>query len=442
MTSTICHVSELDLFSSNPMQLSVIESRENVYSPLSSLDNASVIQFHVPGSSEYYTDLNNIYLRVKLQILKADGGVYKETKDGSNPPIYTEKRSEQPGLINNTLHSLFKTLRVSLNGTVVNEIQNYHVKSYIDALLNFSNDQQNTSLITQGFAKDTKDQFDKVAGENSGLLTRKHRMDNSVIFELYGRLNADIFNQPKLLMNGVSMDILLTLESLPFLLLESPDKTSIIKFHEANLHVRHVKVNPQFALDTYKMLHTGRNAIYPFTRSEIKTYTVPKGLNSVELNNVFNGLQPTNFVMCMVENEAWTGNKGKNPYNFAHFNCKTITFNLNGVPVQPSPLDHTFASLGGFSRTYAEFLKACGAYLTEKTGLIEPEDYRKGYFLVPVNLSPRQILDENLCDEIHREGSFGINLVFNSPLPSSVTIIIYAEYNETLKIDKNMNVIV
>lgn len=442
-TTTLCHVSELDLFSSNPMQLSVIDSRENTYSPLSSLDNASVIQFHIPGSSEYYIDLNNIYLRVKLQILKSDGSTYKETTDPNNPSVVTgDKKIDQCGFINNTLHSLFKTLRVSFNGTIVNEIQNYHVKSYIDALLNYSNDQQNTSLVTQCFIKDTKDQFDKLGADNAGLSSRKYRSDNSLVFELYGRLNADIFNQPKLLINGVSVDVLLTLESLPFVLMGSKEKNSIIKFHEVNLHARHVKVNPQFALDTYKMLHNGNSAVYPFKRSEIKTFTIPKGLTSVELNNVFNGLQPTNFVMCMVENDAWTGSKEKNPYKFGHFNCKSITFNLNGVPIQPSPLEHSFSSTGGFTRTYAEFLKAIGAYLTEKTSLIELDDFRKGYFLVPVNLSPRQILEENLCEEIPKHGSFGINLAFTGALSSSITVIVYAEYNETLKIDKNMNVTV
>lgn len=439
--STLCQVSELDLFSPNPIQLSVIDTHENVYSPLSSLDNASVIQFQIPGSSEYYIDLNNVYLRLKLQILKSDGSAYKEVKDSTKtPPEFTEKKAEQCGLINNNLHSLFKTLRVSLNGTVVNEIQNYHIKSYIDTLLNYSNDQQNTSLITQGFMKDTKDQFDKVNGDNSGLVSRKYRSDNSLIFELYGRLNADIFNQPKLLINGVNLDILLTLESLPFVLMGSSEKPTIIKFHEASLHVRHVKVHPQFALDTYKMLHSGKNAIYPFKRSEVKTYTVPKGLSSIELNHVFNGRQPTNFVMCMVENEALIGNMEKNPFNFAHFNCKSISFNLNGVPIQPSPLEHTFSSTGGYSRTYAEFLKAIGAYLTERISLVDMDEFRKGYFLVPVNLSPRQILDENLCEEISKEGSFGINLAFTSALPSSITIIVYAEYNETMNIDKNMSI--
>lgn len=435
MSHQICHVSELDLFSPNPMQLSVIDTHENVYSTLQSLDNSSVLQFYIPGSSEHYIDLNNIYLRLKLQILKSDGTLYKGTD--------ADPKTNQCGFINNILHSLFKSFRVSFNGTVVNEISNYHIKSYIDTLLNYSSEHTNSSLLSQGFVKDKAGEFENTAGLNTGLKSRKFWTDDSQTIELYGRLNSDIFNQPRLLINGVNIDLLLTLESVPFLLMEQDvNKDSIIKIHEANLHVRHVKVNPEYALQTYKTLLSGQNVLYPFKRSEIKTFTVPKGQQSIELNNVFNGKQPSNFILTMVENAAYTGNKLKNPYHFQHFNCKSISFNLNGVPIQPSPLEHSFATTCGFSRTYAEFLKACDVFLSDKTNLIEREEFRKGYMLIPVNLSPRQMMDDSLCEDIPKEGSMSINLAFTAVLGSSITVIVYAEYSEMLKIDKNMNVTV
>lgn len=436
MSHQLCHVSELDLFSSNPMQLSVIDTHENVYSTLQSLDNSSVLQFNIPGSSEHYIDLNNIYLRLKLQILNSDGTAYKSTD--------LDPKANQCGFINNILHSLFKSLRVSFNGTVINEISNYHIKSYIDTLLNYSSEHTNSSLLSQGFIKDKFGNKDKDGkNDNLGLKSRKYWTDDSQIIELYGRLNSDIFNQPKLLINGVNIDILLTLESASFLLMQlDATKDSIFKIHEANLHVRHVKVNPEYALQTYKTLLSGQNILYPFKRSEIKTFTVPKGQQSIELNNVFNGKQPSNFVLAMVENSAYTGNKQKNPYNFQHFNNKTITFNLNGVPIQPSPLEHSFNTTCGFTRTYAEFLKACDVFLSDKTNLIEREEFRKGYMLIPVNLSPRQMMDDSLCEDIPKEGSMSINLGFTAALASSITVIVYAEYSEMLKIDKNMNVTV
>lgn len=426
----LCTVSELQLFSENPLQMSILESRENVYAPLTSVDGSSILQFSIPASSEYYTDLTSICLRLKLQILKSDNTKFNNT---------TTEKKLQDSFVNNILHSLFKSVRVSLNGAIVSETDNYHYKAYLDSLLNLSPNQIVSTLAPRGFSKDSRGQFDELDfTKNEGARFRKTLSDDSSIFEVYDRLYIDVFNQPKLLLNGVGVDISLALEKEEFFLMGK--QSSIVKIHEAELYVRHVKVNPQMALDNYKILNSDKLAIYPFKRSEIKTFTVAKGVNSVELHNIFNGLLPTNFTMVMVENDAFVGSKTKNPFNFNNFGSKMITFYINGNPVPPTPLEHNFDSVGTYSRTYSEFLKSVGSFFSRNGCLVNREDYKDGYFITNINLGPRQTLDDSLCQDIPKEGSLSLGMRFDKSLASTITILIYGEYDAVLKVDKHLNV--
>lgn len=432
MTS-LCHVSELDLFTKQPMQISVLDSKENIYNPLTSLDSVSNISFFIPGSSEQFIDLNSICLRLKLQILKNDSTPFKEIVADK-----VDKKIEQPGFINNIIHSLFKNVRVSFNGTVVSDTPNYNYKAFIDCILNSTPEQQNSALLSQGFVKDNKYKMDNMTGDNSGLVTRKLWTDDSAIIELFSKINCDVFQCPRLLLNGVNIDLVFTLESIPFVLMYgSTIEDPIIKIHEAQIYCRHVTVNPNVMLSIHRNLHTGNNyAVYPFNRSTVKTFTIPKGLNSLELNNIYSGLLPTNFVMAFIENDSFCGLKEKNPYNFQPFSARAITFTLNGSPIRH--FEQSTNTVMGYSKTYSDFLKANGLFQSDKGSLCDRDEYRKNLFLIMVDLSARQALD--YCEEISKEGTIAVNIKFNSALAQTITVLFYAEFNSAIKIDKNLNV--
>lgn len=50
------------------------------------------------------------------------------------------------------MHSLFRTVQISLNGTqVTQDDSNYHYKSYFEALLSYGNTAEQTVVKNQGF---------------------------------------------------------------------------------------------------------------------------------------------------------------------------------------------------------------------------------------------------------------------------------------------------
>ena len=61
-------------------------------------------------------------------------------------------------------------------------------------------------------------------------------------------------------------------------------------------------------------------AIYPFNRTDVKTFAVPKGQYNVNQNDIFQGKIPNRLVLLMVLVEAYAGDLTKKPFNFKHYN--------------------------------------------------------------------------------------------------------------------------
>ena len=69
-----CSKSELDMQTVPPTLTTMQDSQWIDYHPIASLDSYHApIEFVVPGHTEYYTDLSQIYLYLKFRILRANG---------------------------------------------------------------------------------------------------------------------------------------------------------------------------------------------------------------------------------------------------------------------------------------------------------------------------------------------------------------------------------
>ena len=68
-----CKNSALCIFDKLHTQTDIIKSSVTDYFPITSLSSNGPIEFHIPGNTEDYVDVNDIYLHLKLKVLKADG---------------------------------------------------------------------------------------------------------------------------------------------------------------------------------------------------------------------------------------------------------------------------------------------------------------------------------------------------------------------------------
>ena len=127
--------------------------------------------------------------------------------DGSDIP---SDEANTVGNINNLLHSMYSSLRVSLNGkTFTLHESNYHYKAYLEKLLNYGSDASGTHLLSSFWFLHSPTS-EGALKNNAGHTTRLHYLGNSNTIGLYGRLHADLFNSDKMLINGVDMNFKLT----------------------------------------------------------------------------------------------------------------------------------------------------------------------------------------------------------------------------------------
>jgi hypothetical protein len=431
MAFTECMKSELDLFRPRAIQTNILKTEEISYKPLTSLENQSVIEFMCHGSGETYIDLSSINIAVKIQLLKND-------KDA-----YVNADVVQPGVVNNMLHSLFRQVNLSLNGKSINTSDgNYSYRSYIETLLNFGDDASKTHLEMAGYNLDQKpmDNLGSVAA--NGYNKRKAMLKNSAIIELYGKVHVDMLNQPLLLLNNVDVRLMFTLNKPEFFIITDADvDTTTFKIVEATLFVKHCTINPNILIAHHKMLER-TNAKYYYKRCEVKSFTTPsKGYTSINIDNVVLGQLPTTIIFFMVDNDAYTGSRKKNPYNFKNNKITTCSLYVNGVPIPNTPLTLDFTDTQQeFSRGYATLLSSSGLLHTADGNLITREMYAYGYFMLAYDLTP-DLSTNASCTSLANQGNIRLEARFATALTTTITCMAYMEFDSTLEIDKNRNII-
>ncbi|XP_055377145.1 uncharacterized protein F54H12.2-like [Condylostylus longicornis] len=314
----------------------------------------------------------------------------------------------------------------------------YNYKAYITTLLNYGTDSSQTHLEASGWELDKPNVNDS---NNSGSKSRQKLYSNSAIVELMGKLHVDFFNTPKLLINNVDIRIALTLEKQDFFIFFNDTDESYLKILEATLYMKHLTINPNILLAHNTVLEKA-NAKYPYIRSEIKTFTIPANTSNISLDNVFIGQIPNAIVFCMVSNENFNGNRSKNPYYFDHQNLTQFQLYVNGAPVPNSPIETSFSTHNFCnSRAYLTLFSGTGIHHSDKGHQISKELFTKGYTILAFDLSPDG-LGTDTCQALLNQGVVKIEARLSSPLSSTLTCIVFAEFDASIEIDKNRNVYV
>ena len=153
------------------------------------------MDFNIPSQSSAYIDLKNSRLNVKLRLTNNDG---TPLKDG-----------EVVGLVNLPLQTIFRQVDVTFQQTQVSHTgTNYPYKAYIDTILKTNLSTQENLRTSQLFYKAKgPDTNNAKTGSNRGLFERAVATIGGKIVDLEGPLFLDLFEQSRLLVNGVGIGI-------------------------------------------------------------------------------------------------------------------------------------------------------------------------------------------------------------------------------------------
>ncbi|GFW16220.1 uncharacterized protein TNCV_4263851 [Trichonephila clavipes] len=112
-----CTQSELDLFTSAPIQFAIDRSSFVEVPPVASISDSNTIEFLISGLGESYFDLSNLFLHVQSKILKVNGEAFQD--------------ANRCGTVNCLLNTMFSECHVSLNDRQISSENNYAYKAYI-----------------------------------------------------------------------------------------------------------------------------------------------------------------------------------------------------------------------------------------------------------------------------------------------------------------------
>lgn len=421
-----CLSSGLDLFSVPPTQTAVEEGYFVEYYPLAALAPGAPIEFSVSGGTGEYMDLSNTFLHVRAKVSKNNGTALDANTDVAP--------------VNNWLHSLFSQVDVSLNDTVISASENtYPFRAYIEDTLNHGSEAKNSHMTASLYIADTPEYLDDTQGDdNEGLKARRERAEQSHSIEMMGRLHSDIFQQERCLLNGVDLKVKLVPSKNGFnLIAHDPTQGFRSVIEHASLFVRKLKLNPAVTLAHEKALEKG-NAKYPMKRVVLKTFSIAGGLQAQAQDNLFLSQTPTRIVVGLVDSDAFNGAMNKNPFNFKHHSLTYLSLNLDGRQVPAKALTPDFARRN-FVRAYFGSMVGLGLANKDAGNGIDYGAYDRGWALYCFDLSP-SLLDGNQF-ELLKSGSLSIELKFEQALTHPVHVIVYAELDAVLEIDRSRMVL-
>ena len=195
MNQDNCNHEELSLFSLPPSD-TALQSRGLIeYRPVNQITGSTVLDFNIPSQSSAYIDLKNSLLNVKLRFTNSN-----ET------PL---KDSEIVRLINLLLQTIFRQVDVTFQQTQVSHTgTNCPYKAYIDTILKTNLSTQENLLTSELFYEDNGPDTDNAkTGPNRGLFHQYIATIGGKIVDLEGPLFLNLFEQSRLLVNGVSIAI-------------------------------------------------------------------------------------------------------------------------------------------------------------------------------------------------------------------------------------------
>ncbi|KAM4012540.1 uncharacterized protein F54H12.2-like [Anomaloglossus baeobatrachus] len=421
-----CAKSELDIFDLPPTQTRIEKSLFVEVQPIAALSDNAPLEFFISGSGEYYYDLNNTLLYINCRIVKQD-----------NTAIGADARVS---FINYPLATLFNQVDITLGDRLISQSDNlYSYRAYIETLLNYSSQTLSSQFTAGLFYKDTAGHHNDrtLDGANAGFVKRAFISANSKPVDLMGPIFGDIFNQPKLILNGLDLKIKLSRNKDSFCLMSADAEQYKVQISHAALYVKLVQVSPAVRIGHSQAL-LAATAKYAIDRACMKVYSIPAGTRISNHENLFLGQIPSTVILGFVDNEAFSGSYNKNPLCFAHFNISQTAIYVDGQQIPARPYQPNF-NVDLAVREFMSLAQISGKQRSDSALAIDREEFMDGFTLFAFDLSPDQEPGGHFS--LVKTGNLRAEVRFAVATPHTVNMIVYALSSTILEINNRREVL-
>ena len=279
-----CGLSEIqDLPHDALVQRQVVDANYVYAKPIGPVAGATEVDFYIKNNGDTFLDLANTEVEI----------IFRVKKGNANADLVA---ADKVSVINYIQATMFDTIDCWLGNELVTErTPNQAFRAMIETLTTYGRDAVDSWLQSALFFKDTAGEMDNAnptpvanAKVNEGLKQRFEFTKDSNRVAVRGRIHVDVFNQPRLLVNGVDCRLKFHLNKNEYCLMS--DKTDAgykIVIEDMSLRLRHVKLADR----VYKEIVT-KTVFYPITRVKVKEYIIPRGGKSFNVANFVSGVLP------------------------------------------------------------------------------------------------------------------------------------------------------
>ena len=425
--------SELLLFQPIRVNRGVEKIQYIEYHPVNQITAGAPVEFCVPGTGSHYIDLKRCRLYVKACIKKRDGTNLDE-KDLVAP-------------CNMFLQSLWSQTDVFLQQRLCSSGSSGHpYRAMFDTLLNFGPQALESQFQSQLFYKDTADGIettDPVNGVpvNEGLIRRYKLGRLSQWIDMEGPVYADLMQMDRYLLNGVELRLKLHQSCNEFrLMAKNPENKYSVVIQDVIFKACMIKISPE-VITGHAAALTKTPALYPYVRTELKAFAVPKGNYQATIDDVFLGNVPNRVVIAMVSGNSYSGSYTLNPFNLQHFNINFLSVSIDGQSVPGKPLQPKFSEENGqnYVTAYQSIFAGLRKEDLDEGIYANRNEYPSGYTMFVFDLGAH--MDELNFQPSLTRGNLKLEARFESPLKDPINLIVYASFPSLLRIDQSRNVL-
>ena len=413
-----CITPPVDLYAREFLQTDILSAFYDVVPPINAIESTRSIQFKVSGSNDFL-DLRNSFVEFEVEVKAGNANL------GDNDEV---------ALSNYPLTSLFRQVDVFLNNDQVTSTVNYHYRGYMESTFTFAKEAKETWLASGGYSGDTAGQMNTLGDANAGFKERKAMCKSSRKFVLIGKVHSELFNQPKLILNQVELKIEFHRAEDVFSLMCANNANVRVNITSARFHVRKCTLADSKIVE-YERALASSPIPYEVTEVAVRSFTYGGAIESIEIAELTLSKKqlPDRIIIALVDNTAYTGTKAENPFNFKHFNVSSANILLNSTSLYGRPIIVAPAR-GEVTNLLWEHYQTMRLVGKNDSNGIRKNDFIHGYFVVTGCTQPS--LPNGEYRDLPQNGNLSLNLRFSTPLPHSITVLAYMEYESVITLNK------
>ena len=391
-------------------------------------------EFSLQADNRKFIDMSSLTLHGRMGVRVED-----EHLGSVTPSQISGFGKADWGLINNFYQSLFSSIIIKINDTEIGDLayNSYPYMSYFQTLLGTPSSQSSNHILSQrGFIKDEAGSLPKPRPQvqEDAYFKRKISFHNKDFIDFCIPIHNDLCTMEKYLPPNVKIGFTLRRTNDDFVFWNSDTIDPKYKFkivlEDVHLKVKIMELHDSILQNHFNQVKASGGLNIKYTKNIMKTFTVPAGSVELKQHNLFFGNNlPNRVYLAFVEQDAFNGSIGKNPFYFEQANMREACLVVNSLN-EPSP-PYRFTPGSHEKELYFALLDNTGTASFENEGInVSFDEFLNGYFILAFDRSP--LRDNGLYNHKPDVGQITVNVKCQSPVSKNFMVICYASYDEKL----------